>query len=127
MYHRKLVVMRKRMKKRTKKYLTILIPICIVLIIAIIIFAGYHLIFKERAKKFLETVDTSTYVAINSYAIYGIHMNLEGAFTLPESVEDVVLVLTNGDYEQEISWNLKQDGNNYTFQTSEYINEGMNL
>lgn len=119
--------MKKRRRKNSKKYLTILVPICIVLLLALLIFVGYNLIFKERAKKFLETIDTTAYVEINSYAIYGIHMNLEGTFTLPESIEDVKLVLTNGDYEQEIPWNLEQDNNSYTFQTSEYINEGINL
>ena len=119
--------MKKRRRKNSKKYLTILVPICIVLLLALLIFVGYNLIFKERTKKFLETIDTTAYVEINSYAIYGIHMNLEGTFTLPGSIEDVKLVLTNGDYEQEIPWNLKQDNNSYTFQTSEYINEGINL
>ena len=119
--------MKKRRRKNSKKYLTILVPICIVLLLALLIFVGYNLIFKERTKKFLETIDTTAYVEINSYAIYGIHMNLEGTFTLPESIEDVKLVLTNGDYEQEIPWNLEQDNNSYTFQTSEYINEGINL
>ena len=119
--------MRKRRKKRSKKYLTILVPICIVLILSLLIIIGYNLIFKTHSKKFLETIDTSTYVEINSYAIYGIHMNLEGTFTLQESVEDVKLVLTDGNYEQEINWNCSQDGNNYTFETSEYINEGLNL
>lgn len=119
--------MKKRRRKNSKKYLTILVPICIVLLLALLIFVGYNLIFKERTKKFLETIDTTAYVEINSYAIYGIHMNLEGTFTLPESIENVKLVLTNGDYEQEIPWNLEQDNNSYTFQTSEYINEGINL
>ena len=119
--------MKKRRRKNSKKYLTILVPICIVLLLALLIFVGYNLIFKERTKKFLETIDTTAYVEINSYAIYGIHMNLEGTFTLPESIEDVKLVLTNGNYEQEIPWNLEQDNNSYTFQTSEYINEGINL
>ena len=66
MYHRKLVVMKKRRRKNSKKYLTILVPICIVLLLALLIFVGYNLIFKERTKKFLETIDTTAYVEINS-------------------------------------------------------------
>ena len=115
------------MKKRSKKYLTILVPICIVLVLALLIFIGYQIIFKESSKKFLETVDTSLYGSIDEYAIYGIHMNLEGSFTLAETVEEVKLFLTDGEYEQEIPWDLEQDGNNYTFKTSEYINDGINL
>jgi len=115
------------MKKRNKKLLKIGIPVGIASLFLIILCKGFIMITKEPKKKFLETIDSSTYAYINHYAIYGIHLNIEGTFTLEEKPENISLVLANGKDEIELPWETTKEENNYTFKTSEYINEGINL
>lgn len=117
------------MKKRNKNILKIVIPILITLTLIVICFISYKILFKEnlKEKSFLEKLETTSYGNITKYAIYGIHMNIEGNFILPEQVEKTELVLSNGKTELTIPWILKEEENVYTFKTSEYINEGINL
>ncbi len=120
------------MKKRKtfkKKLLKTGIPILITIIFSAICIFGYHLIFKEEETRtqFLETIKTTSYGYINHYAIYGIHMNIEGTFTLEEKTNKINLVLANGQTEIELPCNFEENNNTYTFKTSEFINEGINL
>ena len=119
----------KKRKKFKRKILTYTLTLCFTALIIGIIYFGYTLFFnKEPQKSFLETIETTAYVDIDKYAIYGIHMNMEGTFTLPEEVEEVSLKLTNGTDNININWELTEEKNNtYSFITSEYINEGIVL
>ncbi len=117
------------MKKRKKftKIAKIGLPILFTLIIVLILFIGYKLITKDPNKTFLEKLEMDTYAHITNYAIYGIHMNIEGEFTLPDNVQNPKLLLANDSIKIEIPWELKEDNNTYTFKTSNFINEGINL
>jgi len=115
------------MKKRNKKLLKIGIPVGIASLFLIILCTGFIMITKEPKKKFLETIDSSTYAYINHYAIYGIHLNIEGTFTLEEKPENISLVLANGKDEITIPWETTKEENTYNFKTSKFINEGINL
>jgi len=120
--------MKKTRKKQIKKLLSILIPLCIVLFLILIFYFSFTLLKHEKKKKFLETIETSTYANITNYAIYGIHFNISGNFTLPENVKDINLVLSNGENETNLAWVLNEtESNSYNFTTSNYINDGLNL
>lgn len=115
----------KKKKNKSQKLLNILIPILFLCIVGGLI---YYFFFRERPKTFLEKIETTAYVDITNYAIYGIHMNIGGEFTLPESVNSLSLVLSDGTNEKEIPWQLTDNkDNSYSFKTSEYINEGIVL
>ena len=115
------------MKKINKKLLTTFIPMCIALLLIILLYAGYVLFFKEEPPSFLETIESSTYARIDNYAIYGIHMNIEGQITLEDNIEEIKLVLSNGKEEVELPSTFENTQTSYTFKTSEYINEGITL
>ena len=120
--------MKKRKRKLKIKGITYILTIIFTLCILGIGYLGYTLIFKDNHKAiFLETIERNNYANIDYYAIYGIHMNLKGSFTLEEDVNDLALVLKNENEEITIPWALEQDNQNYTFTTSEYINEGIVL
>ena len=78
-------------------------------------------------KTFLNKIDYTLNGLITYYDIYGIHMNFEGNFKLDDGFSNPKLVLANAYKEEIISWNLKNKGNEYTFKTSDYINDGINL
>ncbi len=117
------------MKKKTKmkKIIRIILPICIAILFGLALFGTFKFITREKEKTFLEKLEPDIYANITNYVIYGIHMNIEGNFTLPENVGNPKLVLSNGKTEIEIPWELEQEENSYTFDTSKYINEGLNL
>ncbi len=117
--------MKKRLKM--KNLLKVGIPIIIAVIFASILLIGYQIMKKAPEKTFLEMIETGNYGTITNYAIYGIHMNVEGNFTLPENNTNPKLYLANKTTEIEIPWEVTQKENVYTFKTSEYINEGINL
>lgn len=117
----------KKRRKMKKKVLKTIIPLLIVLVLVFAAFLSYKFIFKEKEKQFLETIETGVYADITKYAIYGIHMNLEGSITLPTTPKDIKLVLSNGQTEIEIPWIVEEQETTYTFKTSEYINEGIVL
>ena len=112
------MVKRKKKKKRNFiKFILFLIIICG--LIAVYIFFSN--------KTFLGQIDYTLNGNITNYNIYGIHMNFEGSFNLDEDFNDPKLVLTNGSYEQVINWELENKDNKYSFKTSDYINDGINL
>lgn len=113
------------MKK--KKILKIVLPICFTLCIVLIIFLGIKIFTKEPQKTFLEKLEPTNYGEITNYAIYGIHMNIEGKFTLQDGESNPLLVLSNGDVEIEVPWIITKEEDTYSFKTSDYINEGINL
>ena len=120
----------KKRRKVKKKLLAYTLTLCCTLLILGIIYFAYSIFFKNKTPElsFLETIDTSTYVEIDKYAIYGIHMNFEGTFTLPEKVEEMRLLLSNGKDTINVNWEITEEENNtYSFITSEYINEGIVL
>lgn len=109
------------MVKKKKKKRRIWIKFFIILLIVIFIF-----IFKIKSN-FLNKIDFSNEGKITYYDIYGIHMNISGDFELNSKDSNPKLVLTNGAYEKVIKWNLKEKNNKYYFETSNYINDGINL
>ena len=118
----------KKRKKLKRKILSGFLTLCLTLFIIGIVYFGYKILFKEKEKEFLEKIETTAYIDIDKYAIYGIHMNLEGNFSLPETSNEITLLLTDGKTEIPIEWELEEQGNNtYHFKTSEYINEGLVL
>ena len=118
----------KKRKKLKRKILSGFLTLCLTLFIIGIVYFGYKILFKEKEKEFLEKIETTAYIDIDKYAMYGIHMNLEGNFSLPETSNEITLLLTDGKTEIPIEWELEEQGNNtYHFKTSEYINEGLVL
>lgn len=118
----------KKRKKLKRKILSGFLTLCFTLLIIGVLYCGYLIIFKEKDKEFLEKIETTAYIDIDKYAIYGIHMNLEGKFTLPEASNEITLLLTDGSTEIPIEWELEElENNTYEFKTSEYINEGLVL
>ena len=118
----------KKRKKLNRKILSGFLTLCFTLLIIGVLYCGYLIIFKEKDKAFLEKIETTAYIDIDKYAIYGIHMNLEGKFALPEASNEITLLLTDGSTEIPIDWELEElENNTYEFKTSEYINEGLVL
>ncbi len=119
----------KKRKKLNQNALKRIIPLCIVLVLTFILYFGYKFIFKEKKNEitFLETIQTETYGNITKYAIYGIHMNVEGNITLTNKPSSIHLVLSNGTEEIILPWEITEHNQTYTFKTSEYINEGIVL
>ena len=117
------------MKKRRlkNKVLYNLIPILIIFFLFLGAFGIYKFVFQEKDLLFLEQIESSTYANITHYAIYGIHMNIEGNITLNQTPEQIDLVLANAKTEKKLNWELTQENNKYSFSTSNYINEGINL
>lgn len=54
-------------------------------------------------------------------------MNFNGVFELSDDFSNPKLVLANGNKENVIDWKLDNDGHSYSFETSNYINDGINL
>ena len=113
--------MAKRKEKRTRRkfliFTFILIIICVIII-------GYMFLNKEA---FLSKINYTISGNITYYDIYGIHMNFEGDFELDDGFSNPKLVLANASKEKVISWNLENENSKYTFKTSDYINDGINL
>lgn len=109
----------KKAKRRRKiiKFILILIIICVVII-------GYIFLSKET---FLSKINYEMNGNITYYDIYGIHMNFKGDFELDDGFSNPKLVLKSANKEKTVSWNLENEGSEYTFQTSDYINDGINL
>lgn len=103
---------KKKRKKKNKSKKLLLICLCIIGI--------YYFINNES---FLKTVSYENYGIVNYYAIYGTHMNIKGTFKKPNNIDKVSLVLTNGKKEISLPCNFKDN----TFETSAYINDGINL
>ena len=82
----------KKRKKLKRKILSGFLTLCFTLLIIGVLYCGYLIIFKEKDKEFLEKIETTAYIDIDKYAIYGIHMNLEGKFTLPEASNEITLL-----------------------------------
>ena len=109
---------KKRRKKKSKKF------ILIILFIIILGLTGYFLLSGDV---FLSKVNYGISGSVTYYDRYGIHLNFKGEFSLNEEYSLPTLVLSNGTFEQVIDWKLENDGNDYSFETSEYINDGINL
>ena len=105
---------RKKWKKRLFKILFLLI----------LILAFLYVYFNYF---FLSKINYDTYGSIDYYDRYGIHFNLKGTIELSEDYEKPKLVLTNGITEIDLKAKLENDENIWSFSTSEYINDGINL
>ncbi len=115
------------MKNRKKeKYLKTILPLLFTTLLILTVWTGYKLIFKKK-DTFLDKIDTSYYANITYEAIYGIHLNLKGNFELPNEFAEVNLVLANEKEEIPITYESSITDNTYYFNTSDYINEGLNL
>ena len=98
--------MKKRKRKLKIKGITYILTIIFTLCILGIGYLGYTLIFKDNHKAiFLETIERNNYANIDYYAIYGIHMNLKGSFTLEEDVNDVRQEVENTSSQDSDSMN----------------------
>lgn len=113
---------RKNNKKVKRRKLIFKIILFFIIVCAVLI--GY--IFLNN-KTFLSKIDYTVKGNITYYDIYGIHMNFKGNFKLEDGFSDPKLVLANSSKEKVISWKLENDGNKYSFKTSDYINDGINL
>ena len=111
-------------KNRKNKRRRFIIKIILFLMIVGVIGIFYFLL---NNNSFLSKIDYTLNGNITYYDIYGIHMNFEGNFKLDDGLSDPKLVLTNGFKEESISWKLENSDNEYTFKTSDYINDGINL
>ena len=115
--------MAKRVSKKIRKRKRILKFILVLVLIGIGIFAYFWV----NNKIFFSSVDYTNEGDITYYDIYGIHMNFEGSFKLDDGFSNPKLVLANGSDEKVIEWDLFEDGDGYSFKTSKYINDGINL
>ncbi len=116
---------RKKLSKKTRKR-RLIVKIIFVLILFVICFSMF-LLFSKKDRAFLENLNYDQSGEITYYDIYGIHMNFNGKFELDDNFNNPKLVLANGNKEEVIDWNLEHQDNNYSFETSEYINGGINL
>lgn len=115
--------MAKRKNRKNKRRRFIIKIILFLMIVGVI---GTFYFFLNN-NSFLSKIDYTLNGNITYYDIYGIHMNFEGNFKLDDGLSDPKLVLTNGFKEESISWKLENSDNEYTFKTSDYINDGINL
>ncbi len=99
--------------------------IFIIIILVVIGIVSYN-IFKY-SNSLEQKVENNTYASINEYVIYGIHFRIKGSITLDDKVDDIKLVLKSNNEETELSTIYTNKDNTYTFENSEYINEGLNL
>lgn len=110
----------KRKRRRKIKFGFIFI---LLLIASAILFGIYYL----KDISFLSKVNYDNFGNITYYDRYGIHLNFKGNFKLEDGFDDAKIVLTNGDIEQVIECDIVDNNGKYKFQTSEYINDGINL
>lgn len=115
---------RKLSKKARRKKFIIKLFFALLIIVAILI--GIF-VFTRKDIEFLKNIDYKNGGDITYYDIYGIHMNFNGVFELSDDFSNPKLVLANGNKENVIDWKLDNDGNSYSFETSNYINDGINL
>lgn len=115
---------RKLSKKARRKKFIIKLFFALLIIVAILI--GIF-VFTRKDIEFLKNIDYKNSGDITYYDIYGIHMNFNGVFELSDDFSNPKLVLANGNKENVIDWKLDNDGNSYSFETSNYINDGINL
>ena len=108
---------KRKNKKKNFKYILFLI----------FIISATFIYFNFKKNSFLNEINYEYSGTINYYDIYGIHMNFNGEFELDDNLSNPKLVLANSSYEKEIKWNLENEDNNYSFKTSDYINDGINL
>lgn len=107
----------KRKRKKRKSFLRFILLFILVIFIFIILFNN----------RFFKKIDFSINGVIDYYDIYGIHLNFEGSFKLNDKYKNPKLVLTDGSNETIINWDLSNNENKYSFKTSDYINDGINL
>lgn len=112
--------MAKRKKKKSGNIKIFFILLFLIIIGAIL----FYLINKEV---FLSKINYDMSGNITYYDRYGIHINFKGDFKLDNGYSNPILVLSNGTNEFTIDWNIQNNGNDYSFETSKYINDGINL
>lgn len=112
--------MAKRKKKKSGNIKIVFILLFLIIIGAIL----FYLINKEV---FLSKINYDLSGNITYYDRYGIHINFKGDFKLDNGYSNPTLVLSNGIDEFTIDWNIQNNGNDYSFETSKYINDGINL
>ena len=112
--------MAKRKKKKSGNIKIVFILLFLIIIGAIL----FYLINKEV---FLSKINYDMSGNITYYDRYGIHINFKGDFKLDNGYSNPILVLSNGIDEFTIDWNIQNNGNDYSFETSKYINDGINL
>ena len=112
--------MAKRKKKKSGNIKIVFILLFLIIIGAIL----FYLINKEF---FLSKINYDMSGNITYYDRYGIHINFKGDFKLDNGYSNPTLVLSNGTDEFTIDWNIQNNGNDYSFETSKYINDGINL
>ena len=112
--------MAKRKKKKSGNIKIVFILLFLIIIGAIL----FYLINKEV---FLSKINYDMSGNITYYDRYGIHINFKGDFKLDNGYSNPTLVLSNGTNEFTIDWNIQNNGNDYSFETSKYINDGINL
>ena len=111
--------MSKRKRKRKRGKFIFVLIFLIVVIMAIYFFINY--------KTFLGKINYDINGNITYYDRYGIHLNFKGDFKLDDSYDSPILVLSNGNFEKVIDWELDKDKDKYSFETSRFINKGINL
>lgn len=112
--------MAKRKKKKSGNIKIVFILLFLIIIGAIL----FYLINKEV---FLSKINYDMSGNITYYDRYGIHINFKGDFKLDNGYSNPILVLSNGIDEFTIDWNIQNNDNDYSFETSKYINDGINL
>lgn len=134
---------RKKDKKNKKKEFNqmIIIRIIIVLFILLMGFLIYYkvkndtneeLLKQEKVNSLFSTFNSSTYVNVSKYIVYGTHFNIEGTLEINKvsgiSIKNVNLIVKNlNDEETVIKSDYNYSDDIVSFSTSDEINSGLNL
>ena len=128
-------------KNENRNYQMIIIRIIIVLFILLMGYLTYYkiqndnnedLLKQEKINNLFSKFNTSTYVNVSKYIVYGTHFNIEGTLELNKvsgiSIKHVNLVVKNlNDEETIIKSDYNYSDNIVSFSSSDEINSGLNL
>ena len=132
---------KKKKKNENSNYQMIIIRIIIVLFILLMGYLTYYkiqndnneeLLKQEKINNLFSKFNTSTYVNVSKYIVYGTHFNIEGTLELNKvsgiSIKHVNLVVKNlNDEETIIKSDYNYSDNIVSFSSSDEINSGLNL
>lgn len=110
-------------RKRYKKFLTIVVLLIIGGVSGCLIYNQYKEV--NQIRLLFQQLEGTT--KINEYTIYGNHLNIRGSIKLDSKISKITLVLKNYNMEREFPLIYKQDKQQFNFELSSDINNGINL
>lgn len=110
-------------RKRYKKFLAIVVLLIIGGVSGCLIYNQYKEV--NQIRLLFQQLEGTT--KINEYTIYGNHLNIRGSIKLDSKISKITLVLKNYNMEREFPLIYKQDKQQFNFELSSDINNGINL